>query len=99
MSPSNGMPVPASGEQVEIVSGSQRATVVEVGGVVRAYREGDRDVLEPYDVERMSDGAHGAVLVPWPNRVEDGSYDFDGVSHQLSLTEPKMWTAIHGLLK
>ena len=88
-----------SGEQHEIVFGDQRATVVEVGGGVREYLHGDRDVLDPYPLEQMCDGAHGTVLVPWPNRLGDGSYEFDGQRLQLALTEPERRNAIHGLLR
>ena len=41
----------------------------------------------------------GQVLVPWPNRLQDGSYEFDGRSHQLPLTEPEHANAIHGLVR
>ena len=93
------MTAPPSGEQFEIRHGEQRATVVEVGGGVRTYAVGDRDVLDPYPLEARCDGAHGAVLVPWPNRLADGRYRFDGVDHQLALTEPGKANAIHGLLR
>lgn len=93
------MPAPPSGEQFEIVHGEQRATIVEVGGGIRSYRHGERDVLEPYPLEMMSDGAHGAVLMPWPNRLGDGSYEFDGEHYQLALDEPAKQNAIHGLLR
>ncbi len=72
------MAAPPSGEQFEIVHGEQRASIVEVGGGIRSYAHGGRDVLEPYSLEKMCDGAHGAVLMPWPNRLGDGSYGFDG---------------------
>jgi aldose 1-epimerase len=88
-----------SGEQFEIRLGDQRATVVEVGGGIREYAVGDRDVLEPYAVEAMCDAAHGAPLIPWPNRLADGRYTFDGVERQLPLTEPGKRNAIHGLLR
>lgn len=90
---------PPSGQQFEISYGDQRATVVEVGGGVRRYAVGDRDVLEPYDVQQMCDGAHGAPLIPWPNRLADGTYSFDGSERQLALTEPDKHNAIHGLLR
>jgi aldose 1-epimerase len=93
------MPSPPSGEQFEIVHGEQRATVVEVGGGIREYACGERDVLEPYPVDQICDGAHGAVLSPWPNRLGDGSYEFGGNSFQLGLTEPELRNAIHGLLR
>lgn len=87
-----------SGQQFELSHGDQQATVVEVGGGVRSYRVGDRDVLHPYDVDAMCDGAHGAPLVPWPNRLGDGRYVFDGIEHQVALTEPVKSNAIHGFL-
>ncbi len=92
------MYVPPSGEQIEISHGEQRATIVEVGGGIREYVHGERDVLQPYDREAICDGAHGAPLIPWPNRLADGRYSFDGHTQQLPLTEPDKDNAIHGLL-
>jgi aldose 1-epimerase len=88
-----------SGEQLEISLGEQRATVVEVGGGIRSYSVAGRDVLDPYPRGAMCDGAHGAILIPWPNRLADGRYRFDGIEHQLALSEPATHTAIHGLLR
>ena len=88
-----------SGRQFEIGFEEQRATVVEVGGGVREYRVGERDVLEPYPLGQMCDGAHGAPLIPWPNRLADGRYTFDGTGYQTALTEPDKHNAIHGFLR
>ncbi|MEO5833200.1 MAG: aldose 1-epimerase family protein [Nakamurella sp.] len=90
---------PPSGHQFEITHGEQRATIVEVGAGVRTYSVGDRDVLHPYDLHAMCDGAHGTPLVPWPNRLGDGSYTFDDEEFQVALTEPGKGNAIHGLLR
>jgi aldose 1-epimerase len=90
---------PPSGEQFEISLGDQRATIVEVGGGIRAYSVAGRPVLEPYAPTAMCDGGHGAVLIPWPGRLGDGRYRFDGVEHQLAISEPASRTAIHGLLR
>ena len=88
-----------SGVQFEIRSGGQRATVVEVGGGVREYCDGDRNVLQSYALEAVCDGAHGAPLAPWPNRLGDGRFTFDGKQHQVPLTEPEKQNAIHGFLR
>ncbi len=93
------MTLAPSGEQFEIRHGDQRATIVEVGGGVREYEIAGRSVLDPYPVGEMCDGAHGAVLVPWPNRLADGRYRFDGVDYQVALTEPGKANAIHGFLR
>ncbi len=88
-----------SGEQFEIALGEQRATIVEVGGGLREYTVAGEPVLHSYDVGEMCDGAHGAVLLPWPNRLAEGRYEFDSEHHQLALTEPTKRNAIHGLLR
>ena len=47
----------------------------------------------------MSSSGRGQVLIPWPNRLQDGSYEFDGQNHQLPLNEPEHRNAIHGLVR
>src|ERR1700691_5249694 len=86
-----------SGEQFEIAFGEQRATIVEVGAGIREYVVGEREVLQTYAIDEMCDGAHGAVLLPWPNRLARGRCEFDDERHQLALTEPPKRTAIHRL--
>lgn len=90
---------PPSGQQYEISHGEQRAVVVEVGGGIRRYDVGDRAVLDPYPRDAICDGAHGATLIPWPNRLGDGRYSFDGSAYQVPLTEPEKNNAIHGFLR
>lgn len=88
-----------SGAQTEITWGDHRAVIVEVGGGIRGYQVAGRAVLEDYPVDAMCDGAHGTPLIPWPNRLEDGRYHFEGVDYQVALTEPGKRNAIHGLLR
>lgn len=92
------MSLPPSGRQLEISYDRQSATIVEIGGGIRRYTDSGRDVLQPYDREAMCDGAHGAPLIPWPNRLADGRYRFDGIDYQVALTEPTKQNAIHGFL-
>jgi aldose 1-epimerase len=88
-----------SGEQFELSFGEQRAVVVEVGGGLRSYSAGGRDVLDGYAVDELCRSGRGQVLAPWPNRLEDGAYEFEGRSFQLALSEPHTRTAIHGLVR
>ena len=92
-------PVSPSGRQVELESGEQRAVVVGVGGGLRSYAVGGRQVLDGYAADEMCPSGRGQLLIPWPNRIEDGSYEFDGRSHQLALDEPVRSNAIHGLVR
>ena len=73
--------------------------VVEVGGGLRAYSVDGRGLLDGYAADAMCTSGRGQVLIPWPNRLKDGSYEFDGRRHQLSLTEPTQGNAIHGLVR
>ena len=88
-----------SGEQIEIVAGDQRAVIVEVGGGLRAYSAGGRDLVDGYGAGEMSSSGRGQVLIPWPNRLQDGSYEFGGRRHQVALNEPGRGNAIHGLVR
>ena len=85
-----------SGEQIEIVHGDQRAWIVEVGGALRAYRAGGHELLDGYRADEPCTDARGQSLIPWPNRIGDGLYRFDGAEHQLALSEPAKRNAIHG---
>ena len=42
---------------------------------------------------------NGTVLVPWPNRVRDARWTYDGRVLQLDITEPARGNALHGLLQ
>src|SRR4051812_2965543 len=93
------MSLPPSGEQYTLAAAGYRATVVEVGGGIRELFLGERPVLHPYPVDMMCDGAHGAPLIPWPNRLADGHYSFDDADQTVALTEPEKHNAIHGFLR
>lgn len=86
------MSVP-SGEQFELRHGSQRVVAVEVGAGLREW-EG---VLDGYAADAMAPTGRGQVLVPWPNRLDDGRYEWEGETLQLPLNEPPY--AIHGLVR
>jgi aldose 1-epimerase len=88
-----------SGEQIEIAVGDQQAVVVEVGGGLRSYSAGSRELVDGYRADEMSSSGRGQVLIPWPNRLQDGRYEFDGRRHQLPLNEPEHRNAIHGLVR
>jgi aldose 1-epimerase len=92
-------PAAPSGEQFEIVHADQRVVVVEAGGGLRTYSASGRDLLDGYALDAPATSGRGQVLAPWPNRLQDGSYEFDGQRHQLPLSEPERHNAIHGLVR
>lgn len=89
-----------SGEQWTIRHGGHEVVVVEVGGGLRSYTCDGRPVLHGYADEEQASGGRGQLLMPWPNRLRDGKYEFGtGGPLQLALTEPAKHNAIHGLVR
>ncbi len=81
-----------------IRAGDYAAAITEVGAGLRFLRLGDRDLVRPYAVDEVRPRYRGVLLAPWPNRVVDGRYAFDGESFQLDITEPERGHALHGLV-
>ena len=90
--------LPLSGMQFTIEHGGYSATIASVGASLRRLTWEGRDLVVPFAEDEVRPGYRGAVLAPWPNRVVDGSYTFDGVDYQLPLTEPSRAHALHGLV-
>ncbi len=73
--------------------------MTEVGAGLRSFTVGGQDVIDGYGEHEMCDVCRGALLLPWPNRIADGAYEFDGRRQQTALTEPSRQNAIHGLTR
>ena len=91
--------VAARGGQVEIAYGAQRVAVTKRGGGLRSYEVSGRHILDGFPSGERPTSGRGQLLAPWPNRIENGSYLFDGQLLQLPLTEPEHGNAIHGLVR
>jgi len=87
--------VHASGRQFELAHGGQRVVVTEVGAGLREWD----GVLDGYPVDSHATSGRGQVLIPWPNRVAGGTYEWEGTRYQLPITEVERTTAIHGLVR
>jgi aldose 1-epimerase len=89
----------ATGTQFTVTSGSTSATITQVAAALRAFTIDGVDAVQSYSTDTVAPYGSGTVLVPWPNRVDGGTWSLDGVQQQLDLTEPKLHNAIHGLLR
>jgi aldose 1-epimerase len=89
--------VPTSGKQYEIRFDGYGAVIASVGASLRVLRHDGRDLVVPFDSAELRPAYRGCTLAPWPNRVVDGRYVFDGTQFQLPLTEPARAHALHGL--
>lgn len=88
-----------TGQQWRLGHGEQRVIVCEVGATLRAYNVGSNPVIDGFAPHEWSHSGRGQVLAPWPNRLADGRYEFNGVRAQAALDEPERRNAIHGLVR
>ena len=89
---------PLNGREIQLRHGSSTASVVTLGASLRSLEHDGRPLVVPFRTDELRPAFRGAVLAPWPNRVVDGRYTFDGQAQQLALTEPERGHALHGLL-
>jgi aldose 1-epimerase len=96
-------PTPPTGEQyhLSLEAGGRRVTaiVTEVAAGLRALEVGGVAVTETFAENETPPSACGITLVPWPNRVDGGTWVLDGEPQQLDITEPAKGNASHGLLR
>ncbi|MFG2192768.1 aldose 1-epimerase family protein [Streptomyces sp. NPDC048639] len=93
-------PSSLSGESYEISRGEQRLIVTELGAGLRSYTVKGHQLLDTFSPDSYPTGAsYGQVLIPWPNRIDHGTYTFDGTEQVLPWSEPAQANAIHGLTR
>ncbi|GAA1917733.1 aldose 1-epimerase family protein [Nocardioides hwasunensis] len=88
-----------SGDQYEISAAGYSAVVTEGGAALRRLTCQGRDLVRGFGEDEMSSGGRGQLLMPWPNRIRDGRYSFEGRDLQLGLTDPGTGNASHGLVR
>lgn len=86
-----------TGEQYRISADRYAVEVTEVGATLRSLKVDGTEWLWTFEADAIPVGHQGKHLFPWPNRVADGRYRFDGADHQLDITEVDRYTALHGL--
>jgi aldose 1-epimerase len=87
-----------SGEQYEFAANDYRAVVTEVGATLRELQHAGRYLIAGFAAEELRPASRGALLIPWPNRIADGRYTFDGKTHQVPINEVSRNNAMHGLV-
>ncbi len=90
---------PLTGRDYEISAAGYRATVCEQGATLRSLTLEGSDLVLPSAAGTLPEGSRGQQLTPWPNRIRDGHYVFDGADQQLAVNEVDRNNAIHGLVR
>lgn len=90
-------PVSLNGTIFELAAGDYTATLASSGATLASLRHAGRDLIWGFDpATELGDGYQGRVLAPWPNRISDGRYTFDGVSYEAPRNEHARAAALHG---
>ena len=84
--------------EVQLTAGEARLAVDLAGGGLRALTAGGWEVLDGYAPGEVPSGRRGGVLLPWPNRIRDGRWTWQGRELQLDIASAAKPTAIHGLV-
>ncbi|MFV2176346.1 aldose 1-epimerase family protein [Actinomadura sp. LOL_016] len=93
-----------TGTQYALAAGPYRAVVTESGASLReltllADGGDERPLVLTHGADEPAPAAFGNLLIPWPNRVDRGRYEYGGRSYRLDLSEPENDCAIHGLVR
>lgn len=86
------------GQTVLLRHGDYEACIVTVGAGLCSLKYKDRYITIPHNPDEVPLAHLGKVLIPWPNRIKDGKYEFDGKSYQLAINDLKTMSASHGFL-
>jgi len=89
----------ATGQQYGLALDTARATITQVAAGLRELVVDGEHIVERYRANEVAPLSAGIVLAPWPNRVRDGMWTYEGAEQRLDLTEPKLQNALHGLLR
>ena len=95
---------PTPDSELTLSLGNQRVVVSPWGASLRRYSLTEVDGRETDIVWGYSGGTHkkggqGDVLIPFPGRVAEGRYSFDGQTFQLERNDKEGPNAIHGFVR
>src|SRR5699024_4447400 len=86
------------GDLLTVSAGDFTAEVSTVGAVLESLTVGGRDLLVRNPEQGPMQFFRGAIVAPWPNRIGDGAYTWDGQQIQAAITEVDRANALHGLV-
>ena len=90
--------VGASGREVSLTAGDYRARIVTVGAGLAGLTYRGHELIIPHSVDECPPAYLGKVLMPWPNRIAEGTYSWEGTSYDLPVNEHAFGTSLHGFV-
>lgn len=86
-----------SGQSIIIKSQNYEACIVTVGAGISYLKYKQQDLVIPHDPTEIPIAHLGKILTPWPNRIANGTYNFDNQEYTLPINDRANNAAIHGL--
>ncbi len=86
-------------KEFKLKNGDSELIVSPDGGALVAFNYfGFNYLAEKFNGNFIESG-QGQILLPWPNRIKGGVYEYLGTQYQLPINEVAHNNAIHGLLR
>ena len=98
------MPTEIADEEITLAVGALRLRISPYGaslrGLWRETADGQKhDIITGYTGAKGKVGGQGDALIPFPGRVRDGKYTFDGHAYEMDRNDKDGPNAIHGFLR
>ena len=78
---------PRTGHQYTITHGDYVAVITELGAALRKLTYQGKNVIATFGANEVAPASSGQLLIPYPNRIEDGVYTFEGKTYELPIDE------------
>lgn len=85
-----------TGTEYGLRHGDYTAVITARGAAVRELQFRGRDLIVPFPAGGPNPDFRGVIVAPWPNRIPDGRYTFDGADYQVPVNESGRQCALHG---
>ncbi|WP_418969833.1 aldose 1-epimerase family protein [Alloscardovia omnicolens] len=86
-----------AGNEYTIHAGGYTAVVTQQGAALESFTLDGKDIIVPFDPNHPVKACSGQILIPYPNRIEDGVYEFEGTEYSFPIDEHERHNSIHGL--
>lgn len=74
------------------------AIIARVGAALVSWTSNDTQLVEPGNLDAVGPYCEGIVMAPWPNRLEDGKWNYQGKTLEFPINIQSQNNANHGLL-
>ena len=93
------MTTPTPDAELTLTRGDLRLVVSPYGASLRGMFRQNTEIITGYSGAANKAGGQGDVLIPFPGRVGQGRYAFEGQTYQMEINDKEAPNAIHGFLR